>query len=904
MSASSYSSILLLTPPHHHNSMRNILFAPLSLLRTLTLPLSFNHRFHPPNHHHFLLRAFLPQHNKHLCTRNTLRCFSASSHSSFVEQLAHDTDTLDSDGGFTVNDDNSNVKKRLVSPSPSPAVEVKELEDMPEQWRRARIAWLCKELPNHKAGTLVRILNQHKKWMRQEDATYVVLHCLRIRDNLAAFRVYKWMIQQHWYRFDFALVTKLADYLGKERTVAKCREVYDDILNQGRVPSESTFHILVVAYLSAPVQGSLEEACSIYNRMIQLGGYRPTVSLHNTLFRALVSKPGGSSKHYLKQAEFIYHNLSTCGLEVHKDIYGGLIWLHSYQDTVDIERIVWLRKEMKRQGFEESRDVLVSILRASSKVADLNLAEQIWLQLSQSDCSPPTQAFVYKMETYANIGEHMKSFDVFRDMKIRLGSASTAAYHKIIEVLCKAQEINLAQEVMQEFINSSMKPLIPSYADLMNMYLNNGLHEKLELTFLECVETCQINRSIYNMYLDSLVKSSNLSKAEEIFNQMLSTVTVGVNTKSCNLILSAYLNSGEFVKAEKIYDLMCQKKYDIDSPLMEKLDYILSLSRTVVKKPLSLKLSKEQREILVGLLLGGLKIDSDEARKNHVVLFELQEDSDVHLILKNHLFDLYHEWLHPSCKPGDDEIPFRFYTVSHSYFGFYAEQFWPKGGPTIPKLIHRWISPRVLAYWYMYGGHRISSGDILLKVKGGNVDGVEKIVKTLKAKSLDCRVKKKGKTFWIGFLGSNATWFWKLVEPYILDDLKDSLEAGGDNLEKINFDRLLPLINQSMLRLMMSSLTPREISGFVYVPENDGRGPNRCDISKVEEFLATRWLLGVARQAERVGLLIVEAMPQSNGFAVKAAWELFQQNTIILSKDVNPFGLDIEMQLDSCNDMK
>lgn len=72
---------------------------------------------------------------------------------------------------------------------PSPEMEVKDLSELPEQWRRARVAWLCKELPAHKAGTLVRILNAQKKWMRQEDATYVAVHCLRIRENETGFRV-------------------------------------------------------------------------------------------------------------------------------------------------------------------------------------------------------------------------------------------------------------------------------------------------------------------------------------------------------------------------------------------------------------------------------------------------------------------------------------------------------------------------------------------------------------------------------------------------------------------------------------------------------------------------------------------------------------------------------------------
>uniref|UniRef100_A0A5B7BSV2 Homing endonuclease LAGLIDADG domain-containing protein n=1 Tax=Davidia involucrata TaxID=16924 RepID=A0A5B7BSV2_DAVIN len=85
----------------------------------------------------------------------------------------------------------------------------------------------------------------------------------------------------------------------------------------------------------------------------------------------------------------------------------------------------------------------------------------------------------------------------------------------------------------------------------------------------------------------------------------------------------------------------------------------------------------------------------------------------------------------------------------------------------------------------MYGGHRTSSGDILLKLKGSQ-GGVERIVKSLKAKSLDCKAKRKGSVFWIGFLGSNSTWFWKLIEPYILYDLKDLLQAGGQSFDRMS----------------------------------------------------------------------------------------------------------------------
>ncbi|XP_002521838.2 pentatricopeptide repeat-containing protein At2g15820, chloroplastic [Ricinus communis] len=785
-----------LTPPMRTSLLS---FSSISLLRSLTLSLSRHHHCYQ---HRPFLRTLHISPNKHKKTSSfcTLSSFNTSAEQLACESLSpskneekwdissyndneHEIFKFDGDSGAGVD------LKHLDTP----ALEVKELQELPEQWRRARLAWLCKQLPAHKAGTLVKILNAQKKWMRQEDATYIAVHCMRIRENEAGFRVYKWMMQQHWYRFDFGLATKLADYMGKERKFAKCREIFDDIINQGRVPSESTFHILIIAYLSAPVQGCLEEACTIYNRMIQLGGYQPRLSLHNSLFRALVSKPGGFAKHYLKQAEFIYHNLVTSGLEIQNDIYGGLIWLHSYQDNIDKVRIASIREEMKQAGIMEGREILLSIMRACSKEGDVEEAERTWLKLLQVDGGLPTQAFVYRMEVFAKLGEHMKSLETFREMQELLGSSSIAAYHKIIEVVSQAQEVELAESLMQEFIKSGLKPLMPSFTDLMNMYLNLNLHEKLESTFFACLENCRPNRNIYNVYLDSLVKVGNLDKAEEAFNNMCSNEAVGVNIRSCNTILRGYLSSGDYVKAEKIYDLMCQKKYDIEPSLMEKLDYVLSLSRKVVKKPLSLKLSKDQREILVGLLLGSLRVESDDNRKKHMIRFEFNENSSTHAILRRHLYDKYHEWLHPSCKlsDGSDGASYRFSTISHSYFSFYAEQFWPKGQPMIPKLIHRWLSPQVLAFWYMYAGHRTSSGDILLKLKGSR-EGVEKVFKTLKSKSLNCKVKRKGRVFWIGFLGNDSVWFWKLVEPYILDDLKLFLKAGDQTLEysaeNINFD--------------------------------------------------------------------------------------------------------------------
>uniref|UniRef100_A0A1J3H4M4 Protein ORGANELLE TRANSCRIPT PROCESSING 51 n=1 Tax=Noccaea caerulescens TaxID=107243 RepID=A0A1J3H4M4_NOCCA len=695
----------------------------------------------------------------------------------------------------TARNDLRNVTTRRIETD----VEVREIEDLPEEWRRSKLAWLCKEVPSHKAVTLVRLLNAQKKWVRQEDATYIAVHCMRIRENETGFRVYRWMTQQNWYRFDFGLATKLADFLGKERKFTKSREVFDDIMNQGRVPSESTFHILVVAYLSSSEQGCFEEACSVYNRMIQLGGYKPRLSLHNSLFRALVSKQGGPSSDDVKQAEFIFHNAVTTGLEVQKDIYSGLIWLHSCQEEVDKERINSLREEMKEAGFEESKEVVVSLLRAYAKEGSVEEVERTWLELVDLGCGIPSQAFVYKMEAYSKAGDSAKALEIFRKMEKHIGGGATVSgYHKIIEVFCKVRQVESAESLLKEFVESGKKPLLPSYIEIVKMFFDLGLHERLEMAFVECLEKSQPSQTLYNIYLESLVKNGNLEKAGDVFDEMKNNGTINVNAKSCNTLLKGYLDSENHVKARKIYELMSLKKYEIGAPLLEKLDYILSLvKKEVKKKPVSLKLSKEQREVLVGLLLGGLQIESDKERKGHKIKFEFREKSQTHMILREHIHDQFREWLPPLSNLQEAIIPFEFSSISHSYFGFYADHFWPNARPEIPKLIHRWLSPHSLAYWYMYGGFRTSSGDIILRLKG-SLEGVEKVVKALRAKSVECRVKKKGKVFWVGLQGTNSVCFWKLIELYVLEDLKDhlkpcsvSMEADGEEEEEeqsINFD--------------------------------------------------------------------------------------------------------------------
>eukprot|EP01018_Ginkgo_biloba_P004135 Gb_32793 [translate_table: standard] len=477
--------------------------------------------------------------------------------------------------------------------------------------------------------------------------------------------------------------------------------------------------------------------------------------------------------------------MKTARFKINKDIYEGLIWLHSYQDCINRKRIVSLRKELQEAGLEESRDLLISILRVCSREGDIEESERTWAKLLETGFELNSQVFVYQMEVWAKAGKPLRSLEIFGQMQEKGVPTSVVAYQKIIEVMSKAQEKEHAESFLKQFEDSGMKPLQSSYVDLMLMYLGLSMYDEVDSTFSRCVAKSRPTRLINNIYLESLIKCGKLERAEEVFVGLQKDGALGANTQACNIMLRGYLIASQELKIQQMYDEMCRKKYEVEPTLMQQIKPFITLDKTDINKHLSLKLIAEQREILIGMLLGGAQIDSHDENKTYEIRFEFNKKMEIQNILKAHLHERFFEWLKPSDHVSlpAEEIPHQFSTVSHSSFRFYANQFRSEGQPVIPRLMHRWLSPRILAYWYMYGGRKSTSGDIVLNEQKYRAKDVERITKALKARSINCLIKRRGKHFQIRCQGGDANRLWKLMEPCILDDLKEVLKPEDRMIE-------------------------------------------------------------------------------------------------------------------------
>jgi len=83
----------------------------------------------------------------------------------------------------------------------------------------------------------------------------------------------------------------------------------------------------------------------------------------------------------------------------------------------------------------------------------------------------------------------------------------------------------------------------------------------------------------------------------------------------------------------------------------------------------------------------------------------------------------------------------------------------------------------------MYGERKSTSRDVIFYAQNYKVEDVEYVGKALRMKSINCVIIRKGKKFQIRCQGKDAIWVWELVEPYILDPLKEFLKPKARVIE-------------------------------------------------------------------------------------------------------------------------
>ena len=150
--------------------------------------------------------------------------------------------------------------------------------------------------------------------------------------------------------------------------------------------------------------------------------------------------------------------------------------------------------------------------------------------------------------------------------------------------------------------------------------------------------------------------------------------------------------------------------------------------------------TQEQKDILIGTLLGDSSMQAMSGEQNSNIKFE-QTISQISYI--KHIYEIFYEWtgtpptirnIKNSGKKQEQRKSIWFKTYRHPSLNFYKNIFYKKYKDTdkqykiVPKLIHRWLTPRALAYWFMDdGSYSIIRKDYYFRTQGFQLKDIEKL---------------------------------------------------------------------------------------------------------------------------------------------------------------------------------
>lgn len=188
----------------------------------------------------------------------------------------------------------------------------------------------------------------------------------------------------------------------------------------------------------------------------------------------------------------------------------------------------------------------------------------------------------------------------------------------------------------------------------------------------------------------------------------------------------------------------------------------------------TLTLTKNQREILVGVILGDAHLETQNNGQTYRVKFA---QSVAHKPYLDHLYDIFKDWVLTPPKYKASNNVWHFSTISHGAFRFYGHQFYgEKKG--IPKLIHRWLTPKALAYWYMDDGSMKSkdSKGVLLNTHSFELSDIKRLCELLesrfKLQAWPRKQKHKDKEYYqIYISGHSYEQLRDLILPHLIPEM-------------------------------------------------------------------------------------------------------------------------------------
>lgn len=215
-------------------------------------------------------------------------------------------------------------------------------------------------------------------------------------------------------------------------------------------------------------------------------------------------------------------------------------------------------------------------------------------------------------------------------------------------------------------------------------------------------------------------------------------------------------------------------------------------SKVIEKYKAQLKLNNEQKEVLIGILLGDATLETQNGGRTYRMKIEHSFKQRSYV---EHLYRMFKDWVLTEPRIREVTLPngktyknILFSTLGHRNFRFYAHQFYRDRNKVVPKLIYKWLTPKAVAYWFMDDGSAKSkqSKAVIFNTQGYGKKDVGRLVRILETKfCLEAKPRKQKEGNQIYISGRSFEKFRILVLPHILPEMQYKLpEARRTYLPK------------------------------------------------------------------------------------------------------------------------
>ena len=192
----------------------------------------------------------------------------------------------------------------------------------------------------------------------------------------------------------------------------------------------------------------------------------------------------------------------------------------------------------------------------------------------------------------------------------------------------------------------------------------------------------------------------------------------------------------------------------------------------------TLKLTEEQKEVLVGILLGDATLETQNSGRTYRIKIEHSLKQKAYA---EHLYKIFNDWARSQpwerkvgLPNGKTYVNIVFSTLSHPSLRFYAHQFYRGRTKIVPRLIKKWLTPKALAYWFMDDGSVKSkqSKGVIFNTQGYAKYDVAKLINVSQEKfHLVAKLRSQKEGYQIYISGNSYESFKSLVLPFMLPDM-------------------------------------------------------------------------------------------------------------------------------------